>query len=247
MENKIKVITPFYNPGEFLEKCVASIISQKYENFEVIFIDDCSTDGSYDKLPQDDPRVKIIQNTDRKTALENIYIAVMDHCDPDDIVVILDGDDWFPTKKVLSRVNEIYNENDCWVTWGQASWTDGRRGFATFYTPEEYANVRKAPFKISHLRTWRAGVFQKIKDQDPTFSRMKDKDGNFYRMSYDTALMFCLLNLTPYEKAKFVDEILYIYNRSNPISEDKVDQAWQWAVHQEVSNKPNLKQIESYK
>jgi glycosyltransferase involved in cell wall biosynthesis len=247
MKNKIKVITPFYNPGEFLEKCIASIMSQKYENFEVIFIDDCSTDGSYDKLPKDDSRVKIMRNTERKTALENIHIAVMDHCEKDDIVVILDGDDWFPTRNVLSRVNDIYNENDCWVTWGQASWTDGRRGFATFYTPEEYANVRKAPFKISHLRTWRAGVYQKIKEQDPNFSRLKDKEGKFYRMSYDTAMMFCLLNLTPYEKAKFVDEILYIYNRSNPISEDKVDQAWQWAVHQEVSNKPNLQPISSYK
>jgi len=247
MSNRIVVVTPFYNPGEFLEKCVASLMSQKYDNFKVIFVDDCSTDGSFDKLPKDDPRVTIIRNETRKTALENIYTAIMDYCEPDDIVVTLDGDDWMPHKKVLTRINEIYNENDCWITWGQASWTDGRRGFASAYTPEEFADVRHAPFKVSHIRTWRAGLFQKIKEQDPTFSCMKDKDGNFYRLSYDTAIIFSLLNLTPFGKAKFVDEILYIYNRDNAISEDRVDQQGQWDVHKEVSNKPNLKQIESYK
>lgn len=247
MSNRIVVVTPFYNPGEFLEKCVSSLMSQKYDNFKVIFVDDCSTDGSFDKLPKDDPRVTIIKNETRKTALENIYTAIMDHCEPDDIVVTLDGDDWMPHKKVLSRINEIYIENDWYVVYGQASWTDGRRGFATAYTSEEFANIRRAPFKISHIRTWRAGVFHKIKDQDPTFSCMKDKDGNFYRWAYDTAIMFPLCELSGYERVKFNDEILYIYNRDNAISEDKINQTAQWNVHQEVSLKTPLKKIKSYK
>lgn len=48
--NSIKIITPFYNPGKFLEQCVSSAVSQKYDNYEIIFVDDCSTDGSYDVL-----------------------------------------------------------------------------------------------------------------------------------------------------------------------------------------------------
>ena len=52
MENKIVIITPFYNPGEFLDNCIATVMSQRYDNYKVVFIDDCSTDGSYDKLPQ---------------------------------------------------------------------------------------------------------------------------------------------------------------------------------------------------
>jgi hypothetical protein len=55
------------------------------------------------------------------------------------------------------------------------------------------------------------------------------------------------MELAGYDKVKFNDEILYIYNRSNPISEDRVDQQWQWDVHKEVSNKPKLQQISSYK
>ena len=78
--NSIKIITPFYNPGKFLEQCVSSAVSQKYNNYEIIFVDDCSTDGSYDKLPKDDDRVTIIKNQVRKTALDNLHNAIMNHC-----------------------------------------------------------------------------------------------------------------------------------------------------------------------
>jgi glycosyltransferase involved in cell wall biosynthesis len=246
MKNKIKLIIPFYNPGDFLDTCIATATSQRYDNYEIIFIDDCSTDGSYDKLPQDKDNVTIIKNEIRKTALENIHDAIMNHCEPDDIVALLDGDDWFPNKKVLNYVNDQYNEHDCWIMYGQANWTDGRRGFARAYTPEEFANVRTAPFKVSHLRTFRAGIYQRIADQDPDFSRLKDNDGNFYRWSYDTAMMFCIMELAGYDKTRFNDTILYTYNRSNPISEDRVDQQAQWDVHKEVAKKEPLTQVEDY-
>ena len=246
-KNKFVIITPFYNPGEFLEKCVASVITQKYDNYKVIFIDDMSTDDSWNKLPIDDEKVICIKNTVRKTALENIHDAIMNYCDPDDIVTLVDGDDWLYNKKVLSNLNNFYNEHDCWISYGQASWTDGRKGFATSYTLEEFANVRTMPFKVSHLRTFRAGLYQSIQKQDFDFSCLKDDEGNFYRWSYDTAMMFSIMEMAGYNKTKFNDTIMYIYNRDNPISEDRVNQQAQWDVHKEVSKKNPMKQIENYK
>ncbi|GIV44031.1 MAG: hypothetical protein KatS3mg035_1154 [Bacteroidia bacterium] len=247
MNNKIKVITPFYNPGEFLETCINTLMTQKYDNFQVIFIDDCSTDGSFDRLPKDDSRVIVIKNETRKTALENIHNAIMNYCEPDDIVVLVDGDDWLPNKGVLGYINNFYNTNDCWVMYGQAMWTDGRKGFAAEYTAGEFANLRKAPFKVSHIRTFRAGLYHKIKDQDPDFSCMKDKDGNFYKMTYDVAIMFPIMEMAGLEKIKYNSESLYIYNRNNPISDDKVNQQLQWSIHAEISNKKPFNKIESYK
>lgn len=245
--NEIVIIIPFYNPGEFLEQCIATAVSQRYDNYKMIFIDDMSTDDSWDKLPHDDDRAICIKNTVRKTALENIHDAIMNHCNEDSICVLLDGDDWFPNKKVLKYVDEQYKELDCWIMYGQASWTDGRRGFASAYTPEEFANVRTIGFKVSHLRTFRAGLYQSIEKQDPDFSHLKDDEGNFYRWSYDTAMMFTIMEMAGHEKTKFNDTILYIYNRDNPISEDKVDQQAQWDVHKDVSKKTPMKQIEDYK
>jgi len=247
MKNKIKIITPFYNPGEFVEICFNTLMSQKYDNFQVIFVDDCSTDGFFDKLPKDDARAIVVRNETRKTALENIHDAIMNHCDPDDIVVLVDGDDWLPNKNVLSYINDCYNNTGCWIMYGQASWTDGRRGCASQYSEEEFKNLRKSPFRVSHIRTFRAGLYQKIKEQDPNFSCMKDKDGNFYRMTYDVAIMFPIMEMAGFDKVVFNDTITYIYNRSNPISDDRVNQQLQWDIHAEISNKKVFNKIEDYK
>ena len=247
MNNNIKIITPFYNPGEFLETCVNTLMSQKYENFKVLFVDDCSTDGSFDKLPHDNEKAIVIKNEIRKTALENIHDAIINHCEPDDIVILIDGDDWLPNKNVLSYINDFYNQNDCWIMYGQANWTDGRRGFASAYSAEEFKNIRKSPFRVSHLRTFRAGLYQKIKEQDSEFSCMKDSSGGFYKMTYDVAIMFPILEMAGVEKVAFNDTILYIYNRNNPISDDKVNQQLQWDIHTEISNKKSFNKIEDYK
>ncbi len=245
--NNFKIITPFYNPGDFLENCVASLISQKYDNFRIIFVDDCSTDGSFDKLPIGHPKAHVIKNGSRKTALENIHNAIMDFCKPDDIVILVDGDDWLNSNKTLSYINEFYEKHDCWVMYGQASWTDGRVGLAHEVTKEVFDNMRSNPFFVSHIRTFRAGLYQKIAEQDLNFSCMKDKDGEFYKMTYDVAIMFPIMEMAGYEKVKYNDKVLYIYNRNNPISDDRVNQALQTGIHVEINKKPSFKKIENYK
>lgn len=247
MKNRLVVITPFYNPGEFLEQCVATLMSQSYDNFHVVFIDDASTDGSFDKLPKDDARVTLIKNDVRKTALENLHNAILNNCEADDIVVFIDGDDWLPNKKVLSYINDFYVSNDCWIMYGQSSWTDGRRGFASAYSEEEFKNLRTGPFKVSHIRSFRAGLYHKIAEQDPGFSSLKDVNGDFYKMTYDVAIMFPIMEMAGFDKVKFNDTILYTYNRGNPISDDRVNQALQTGIHMEISKKTVFRQIESYK
>jgi glycosyltransferase involved in cell wall biosynthesis len=246
MKNNIKVITPFYNPAKFLLKNVRVSLNQKYSDYKVIFVDDCSTDGSWDKIPHTDERVISIKNQTRKTALENIHDAIMNHCDPDDIVVLMDGDDWFPTRNVLAEVNDFYNKTGCWVSYGQAQWTSGIKGFARPYTFDEFHNLRSSPFVVSHLRTFRAGLYQGIANQDPEFRCLKDENGDFYKMTYDVAIMLPLMEMAGFQKVKYNDNVWYIYNRDNPISDDKVNQKLQWDIHRQINEKEPFKLIEHY-
>lgn len=58
------VIMPFYNEAAFLEAAVASVRSQSYEQWELILVDDGSTDGSEElarKLAQEDSRIRVIE------------------------------------------------------------------------------------------------------------------------------------------------------------------------------------------
>lgn len=50
MKKKVSVIIPNYNAGEFIGKCVESVINQSYKNIEIIIIDDGSTDNSWEVI-----------------------------------------------------------------------------------------------------------------------------------------------------------------------------------------------------
>jgi len=278
--NKLKIISPFYNPGDFLDMCINSLLTQDYENYEVLFIDDASTDNSYSKIPACTYKVNekgepekdengeliilekhpLLEKTKclsvqawraniRATALPNLHAAIMNWCtDPDDIVVIVDGDDWLLNKSSLSYINNYYNDNpDCWMMYGSSRWTDGRRCCSSAYPEFEFKNLRAAPFRVSHIRTFRAGLYHKIAEQDPDFSCMMDKNKQFYKSCYDVALCLPMLEMAGFKHIKHNSIPLYVYNRDNPISDDKVDQNLQWSIHAEILKKKPFKRIENYK
>lgn len=59
----ISVIIPVYNTVNYIDRCVSSVLNQSEQNLEIILIDDCSSDGSKEKLKQweeKDPRIKVI-------------------------------------------------------------------------------------------------------------------------------------------------------------------------------------------
>jgi glycosyltransferase involved in cell wall biosynthesis len=49
-EKKIVVIIPSYNNAEFFLNNIDSVIQQKYENYRVLYIDDCSIGGNFDAI-----------------------------------------------------------------------------------------------------------------------------------------------------------------------------------------------------
>ena len=91
--NKISVIIPVYNTAEYLSECFDSIIAQTYNDFEVIIVDDGSTDCSgdiCDAYQNKDTRFKVIHKSNegvtkaRESALKYVtgdYLAFIDSDD----------------------------------------------------------------------------------------------------------------------------------------------------------------------
>lgn len=90
----IAVIVPMYNAASFLKATVESILAQTYKNFELLLIDDCSTDNTLDiAYTLTDPRVRVIKNEQNRGAgvtrnkgIESTKSTYLAFCDADDIM-----------------------------------------------------------------------------------------------------------------------------------------------------------------
>ena len=53
MKNQyISIIIPCYNVEKYLDSCLESILNQTFKNYEIIFVDDCSTDNTYNIIKE---------------------------------------------------------------------------------------------------------------------------------------------------------------------------------------------------
>ena len=239
MTKPFAVVIASYNNARWCQQNLESVLSQEYPVFRIIYIDDASTDDTPHLVAAyvlDHPqasRVEVRRNAARVGPLANIDRAVRS-CDPDEIVVLVDGDDFLAHCHVLARLNAIYEDPDVWVTWGQfTKYPHGGEGFCAPIPSEVVvANAfRDYPFVSSHLRTFYAGLYHRIRPVD-----VSDEDGRFFTIAGDVAQMFALQEMAG-PHGRFVAEVLYRYNRENPLSDDRVDRALQVRTEREIREK----------
>jgi glycosyltransferase involved in cell wall biosynthesis len=76
--NKIKIIVSFYNPGKFFDVCINNLLLQDYDDYEILFIDDSSTDESYNKIPAGEYKV----DTDGKPLYDDGGELIIEYSHP---------------------------------------------------------------------------------------------------------------------------------------------------------------------
>ncbi len=223
-ERKIVVVAASYNNKNYYQKHLDSIFMQQYENYHVIYVDDCSTDGTYDLVKMYlnmrgwSENVTLIRNETRRGALANQYYATH-MCASTDIIVILDADDWLIDSEVFPYLNGVYSDPNVWLTYGQfTQYPTGHRGW-NVQIPDEVSknnSFRKFTHAPSHLRTYYAGLFQHIKKEDLLY------EGDFFRMTGDIAAMFPMIEMARDGHFKFIPKVLMVYNIGNPINDHKI-------------------------
>ena len=242
MRNHYKIISSFYNVESWIKRTILSIKHQNYKNFQCILIDDMSTDNTPEiikKEIKDDNRFTLIENQEKKYALGNITSALDKiEADKNDIVVFLDGDDWFAHGRVLSSLNDIYNNNDCWMTYGSyIEYPAMIKGKFCRQVPIQVIEnklYRKAPWTTSHLHSFKYGLWQNL---DKKYLYEGDDIKYHFWGAHDLVLTFPMLEMCGH-KSHFVEEILYVYNRQNPLNVDKVDHQKQLMMEQKIRNLP---------
>jgi glycosyltransferase involved in cell wall biosynthesis len=230
VERPIVAVIASYNNEKWIKKNLESILFQDYSNFRIIYLDDCSSDATPELIKQylSDPRLTYIRNETRKGSLANYYYGI--HlCDNDEIVALIDGDDWLYNAHVFERVNRAYASANVWLTHGTlveypspvVAWSAPipkeiivSNSFRTFRCP-------------SHLRTFYAWLFKKINLEDLMYH------DQFFSMTGDQALMFPMIEMAGSRHA-FISDVLYVYNMGNTINDHRVDPELQRSLEEHI-------------
>ncbi|MFD2036795.1 glycosyltransferase family 2 protein [Belliella marina] len=226
MTKIVTIITPLHNAEGFISNCIESVISQTYPHWEMIIVDDCSTDGGIEivkKYQERDSRIKLLINetnsgpaVSRNKAIEAAngkYIA------------FLDSDDmWCSTK--LEEQLDFMRQNDYAFTF---------TAYDKINENGEIAGHIDAPHEVTYndlLKTCSIGCLTVVYDTE--------KLGKVYmpiiKRRQDFALWLKILKIIP--KAYGLNKPLAKYRlMSNSVSSNKFKASrYQWKVYRDIEN-----------
>lgn len=113
---KVSIVLPAYNSELFISQTIASITAQSFEDFEVIVVDDGSTDATASVAASLDERVRVVQQKNQGIAVaRNVGIA---HAQGDWIAFIDHDDVWHP-QKLQAQCAVLAQDPGCGIVYGE--------------------------------------------------------------------------------------------------------------------------------
>lgn len=216
-EHKIGIIIPNFNYEHTIEKCITSILNQTYKNYQIIFVDDMSTDNSVKiakKLLKTPHKViELKQKRYNGGARNEGYL----HIDNDvDYIFCVDSDDWLYDERSLERINACLRTEPDVLFVGIAE-----------YTGDMLINDSRMPTyldKYEAIQGW-SGIGKVIKKELATLQECLYDEGTL-KEDRNQHYKICL-NMKNF---KVLSEPVYVWNRTNTKSVTTIREKIMWGT-----------------
>ena len=110
-KNLISVIVNCCNGETYLENCINSILNQTYSNYEIIFLDNNSSDNSLDVIKKfNNSKIKIYKTNSYLKLYDARNLAV--EKSNGEFITFLDTDDWWTKDKLQKQIKFFTNNNE---------------------------------------------------------------------------------------------------------------------------------------
>lgn len=218
MEPLISIVLPVYNVEAYVEKCIRSILNQNYRNFELIIVNDGSTDKSLE-LCQTFHDEKIILLNKENGGLSSARNLGMMHC-RGEYIAFVDSDDWIENNYLEELVNGMFDEDVDIVQCGyNRQLDDNKTLYKKCFSEKIINNNDNVLYEYFISRSIHTAVWGKL-------FRKKVIDNIFFKEGHNYEdLIFLADLLGKTNKVKIIDKALYNYRKNkNSITQSSVSE-----------------------
>ena len=166
----VTISIPAYNCSHFIQACLRSIYVQTYKNYEIIIVDDCSTDRSIELIHRVINFYKLRDKTKLFTHSINCGCGMTEkhaiEFGSGELVVILDSDDALSSEKALEILVKAHKKNP-----------DASLVYSDFYNCDEKLKPQKLRnASVSHVKCFKRSFYNKTEGVNPNLLKAVDKD-----------------------------------------------------------------------
>lgn len=209
-KNRFVFVAPMYNASQYVGQMLASIVSQSYDNWKIILIDDVSDTAeqrkeadiidAWSRLISHD-KIHVVWNAEKKWEVANVLHGIS-MCDDSDIICRIDADDWLTDNDALAYLNAVYEQTGAEAIWTAHRWAYSDKNISGPLPPDADPYVH--PWVSSHLKTFRKSLINDVKDEN-----FRGEDGHYIRRAGDQAIYLPVLSKT--KKRGFIPRVMYHY------------------------------------
>ena len=219
MKNEVYVISCAYKANRFASNCILSVANQTVLPTKHIYIDDMSDDNNatsqtaFQVIKSNNyEHVELIVNDHRKHRLKNIHDAIEKIQNPEAIIMLLDGDDWFSTDNAIETVAQAYS-NHSKLEYVYTNWmySHNRELGISRHIPSTNFDPYKDEWVTSAMATFKVKTFKRIPK-----GNFFDWEGSWIKMGTDQAYILPILHMLKerdgdFSSVGFLDFPFYVY------------------------------------
>lgn len=176
----VSIIIPTYNRAEYLPQAIESVRAQSYQDWEMIIIDDCSTDNTQAVVASflSDSRIRLVRNETNQGIAKNRNRGI--ELARGQYIAMLDSDDvWIDREKLAKQVDFLNKHSDCVLvgTFMKEIDTQGKE-IADVTFAETDNSIRASLLYKNHIAqssvVFRKEIAQAVGGYDETLTTMED-------------------------------------------------------------------------
>jgi len=239
MPPEVSVVIPTFNRSNYVRLAIQSVLDQTFEDFEIIVVDDASTDNTAEVIEKfDDERIRTIHHRRNQggSAARNTGIR----CSKGEFIAFLDDDDLWMKNKLERQLDLIYKSNGTSIVYTHVKLVNENGETISFYMPSFRGNILLILLKKNYV-----GSCSSVLVRKECFSKVGLFDENLQAaQDYDM-----WIRLAKHYEFDYVNGPLAIYRihqrriTSNPYAKVQAEEYMFRKFSTDLNSHPNCREV----